>query len=100
VPVIAIPLALGRTSASAVHPADAPTTHCRRTTRLPRPLRFGSASGSLVSLVHGVVAHFASDPPPFTGTASFCVGWMISMGLSVPAVSKLVTVSFLLSLTI
>jgi hypothetical protein len=32
-----------------------------------------------VSLVHGVVAHFASDPPPSSDTASFCVGRMISM---------------------
>jgi hypothetical protein len=51
-----------------------------------------------VSLLHGVVAHFDSDPPPFTGTAVFGVGSTISIGLSVLAVSKLVTmVSFPLS---
>jgi hypothetical protein len=54
-----------------------------------------------VSLVHGVVAHFAFDPPPSTGMPSFCFGSMIPIGLSVPAVSNLVAmVSFPLSLTI
>jgi hypothetical protein len=45
--------------------------------------------------VHGVDAHFAFDPPPSTGTASFGPCWMISIGFSVPAVSNLVAmVSF------
>jgi hypothetical protein len=33
--------------------------------------------------MHGVGVHFAFDPP--TGTASFWIGWMISIGLSVRA---------------
>ena len=72
---------------STVHTADTPTSHRRRTTGLPSPLRSSRASGRGVGLVHGVVVHFAFDPPP-AGTVSFRVGSMISIGLSVPAVSN------------
>ena len=40
-----------------------------------------------MSLVHGVVAHFGLDPPP-SFKASFCIGSMIPIGLSMPAVSN------------
>jgi hypothetical protein len=38
VPVISIRFTLGRTAASAVHPADAPAAYRWCTTRLPCPL--------------------------------------------------------------
>jgi hypothetical protein len=101
VAVISIPLAFRRAASSAVHSADLPTSHSRRTTGLPSPLRSGSAPRGRVSLLHGVVAHFAFDPPPSTGTVSFWVGSMIFIGLSVLAVSNLLAmVSFPLSVTI
>jgi hypothetical protein len=39
-----------------------------------------------MSLFHGV--DFVFDPPCVAGTASLCVASMISMGFSVPVISK------------
>jgi len=97
-PVIAIRPAFRRATARAVHAAHPPASDRRRATGLPSPFRSGNAPRGLVSLV---VAHFAFDPPPSTGTVSFWVGSMIFIGLSVQAVSNLVAmVSFRLSVTI
>jgi hypothetical protein len=56
-----VPVAFGSPTASAVHPADAMTSHRRRPARLPGSLRLGVASRCLVHRpVHGV------DPPIFS----------------------------------
>ena len=64
VSIIAIPVALRRATASAVHSADPPSPDRRRAARLAAPFRCRRASWCTMSFLHEVVAHFSSGPPP------------------------------------
>ena len=61
---VAVAFSFRRAASSTVHPAYAIAVHSWRPTRQPRSLRFGSAPGSGIASVHGVVAHFVFLSPP------------------------------------